>query len=99
VHSFVAARHSTYGTQRTVEEQLGTHKLTLFFAPILRTLGILALGHVDVQGAPGTVNCQEVPCLTGKTYEQIFLDLRHFHLRTSTIRVTIGLYVVILTMQ
>ncbi len=52
-----------------------------YFAPLLRTLGILALGHVDAQGAPGTVNSREVPCLTGKTYEPIFLDLRHSRLR------------------
>ncbi len=55
-----------------------------YFAPLLHTLGkigILALGHVD---APGTVNSREVPCLTGKTYEPIFLDLSHSRLRRGT---------------
>ncbi len=52
-----------------------------YFAPLLHTLWILALGHVDAQGAPGTVNTLEVPCLRGKTCEPIFLDLRHSHLR------------------
>ncbi len=55
-----------------------------YFAPLLHTLGILALGHVDAQGAPGTVNSLEVPCLTGKTYEPIFLDLSHSRLRRGT---------------
>ncbi len=47
------------------------------FAPLQRTLWILALGHVDAQGASGTVNCREVPGLTRKTYKPIFFDLRH----------------------
>ena len=37
------------------------------FAPLPRTLWILALGHVDAQGASGTVNCREVPGLTRKS--------------------------------
>jgi hypothetical protein len=52
-----------------------------YFAPLLHTLEILALGHVDAQGALGTVNSREVQCLTGKPYEPIFLDLRHSSLR------------------
>jgi hypothetical protein len=52
-----------------------------YFAPLLHTLGILALGHVDAQGAPGTENSQEAQCLIGKTYEPIFLDLCHSRLR------------------
>ncbi len=52
-----------------------------YFAPLQHTHGILALVDVDVQGAPETVNSREVPCLTGKTYELIFLDLRHSRLR------------------
>ncbi len=55
--------------------------INFYFAPLLHTLWILALGHVDAQGAPGTVNSREVPCLTGKTNEPIFLDLRHSRLR------------------
>ncbi len=55
-----------------------------YFAPLLHTLGILALGHVDEQGAPGTVNSLEVPCLTGKTFEPIFLDLSNSRLRRGT---------------
>ena len=46
----------------------------------MRTLGILALVDVDAQGAPGTENRRKVPCLTGKTYEPIFLNLRHSYL-------------------
>ncbi len=52
-----------------------------YFAPLLHTLGILALGHVNAQGAHVTVNSLEVLCLTGKTYEPIFLDLRPSRLR------------------
>jgi hypothetical protein len=54
-----------------------------YFAPLLHTLGILAFGHVDAQGAPGTVNSLEVQCLTGKTYKPIFFDLCHSNLRTA----------------
>ena len=52
-----------------------------YFAPLLHTLGVLALVDVDAQGAPWTVNRRKVPCLTGKTYELIFLSLRHSRLR------------------
>jgi hypothetical protein len=31
----------------------------------------------DAQGAPVTESSREVPCLTGKTYKQIFLALSH----------------------
>ena len=52
-----------------------------YFAPLLRTLGILGLVHVDAQAASRTENRRKVPCLTGKSYEPIFLNLRHSRLR------------------
>ena len=36
---------------------------------------------VKAQGALGTVNSREVPCLTGKTYEPFLLHLRHSRLQ------------------
>ncbi len=72
-----AGSHSTSSTSNHIA-WTGNN---LYVAPLLNTLGILALGHVDAQCAPGTVNSLEVPCLTGKTYEPIFLDLRHSRLR------------------
>ncbi len=52
-----------------------------YFAPLLRTLGILGLVHVHAQGASGTENRRKIPCLTGKTYKPIFLIIRHSRLR------------------
>ncbi len=52
-----------------------------YFAPLLCTLGILGLVHVDAQGASGTENSRKVPSLTGKAYEPIFLNLSHSRLR------------------
>jgi hypothetical protein len=52
-------------------------------SPFLRTFGILAPDEVDAQGAPGAENSREVPpCLTGKTYKPIFLNLSHSRLRS-----------------
>ncbi len=43
-------------------------------------ISCLAPGEVDAQGAPGTENSRKVPCLTGKTYKLIFLNLSHCRL-------------------
>ncbi len=72
-----AGPHSTGSTSNHIAWTCNN----FYFAPLMQTLGILALGHVDAQGAPGTVNSREVSCLTGKTYKPIFLDLRHSRLR------------------
>ncbi len=47
----------------------------------MHTLGILALGHVDVLGAPATVISREVQTLTDKICEPIFLNLCHSSIR------------------
>ena len=52
-----------------------------YFAPLLRTLGILGLVHVHAQGASGTENRRKIPCLTDMTYKPIFLILRHSRLQ------------------
>jgi hypothetical protein len=69
--------HSTGSTSNYIA---WTNK-KIYFATFMQTLGILAPARVDAQGAHGTVNSWEVPCLTGKTYKTIFLDLCHFRLR------------------
>ncbi len=46
-------------------------------------ISCLAPGELDEQGAPGTKNSLEVPCLIGKTYKLIFLDISHSHFRSS----------------
>ncbi len=51
------------------------HKFNL--SPFLCTLALLDPGEVDAQGAPGTENSREVPCLTGKIYKPIFLALSY----------------------
>ncbi len=67
--------HSTGSTSNGIAWTNHNFNLSTF----LRTFGILAPGEVDAQGAPGTENSREVPCLTwtGKTYKPIFLDLSH----------------------
>ncbi len=72
-----AGSHSTGSTSNHIA-WMGDN---FYFAPLLHTLVTPALGHVDVQGTPGTVNSQDVQCLTGKTYKPIFLDLYHSCLR------------------
>ena len=72
-----AGSHSTGSTSN----HIAWTSHNFYFAPLLRTLGILAVVDVDEQGASGTINSWDVLCLTGKTYEPIFLDLRHSRLR------------------
>ena len=70
--------HSTGSTSNDIAWMDNNFNLS----PFLRTFGILAPGEVDAQGAPGTENSREVPCLTGKTYKPIFLALSHSSLRS-----------------
>jgi hypothetical protein len=70
--------HSTGSTSKDIAWT--NHNFNL--SPFLRTLAMLAPGELDVQGAPGTENSREVPCLTGKTYKPIFLALSHSSLRS-----------------
>jgi hypothetical protein len=67
--------HSTGSTSNGIAWTNHNFDLSTF----LQTFGILAPGEVDAQGAPGTENSSEVPCLTrtGKTHKTIFLDLSH----------------------
>jgi hypothetical protein len=68
--------HSTGSTSNDNYDIAWTnHNFNL--SPFLHTLAILAPGEVYAQGAPGTENSREVPCLTGKTYKPIFLALSH----------------------
>jgi hypothetical protein len=69
--------HSTGSTSNDIAWT--NHNFNL--SPLLHTLTTLAPGEVDAQGAPGTENRLEVPCLTGKTYRQIFLALSHSSLQ------------------
>ncbi len=74
-----AGSHSTCSTSNHIAWTARGNNF--YFALLLHTPGILALSHVDAQGAPETVNSRKVQCLTGKTYEPIFLDLCHSRLR------------------
>ncbi len=69
-------RTGSHSTRSTCNHIARTSN-NFYFAPLLSTLWILALVNVDAQGASGTVNSREVPCLTRKTYEPIFFDLHH----------------------
>ncbi len=70
--------HSTGSTSNDIAWMNHNFNLSSFW----RTLAILAPGEVDAQGVPGTEDILEVPCLTGKTYKQIFLALSHSRLQS-----------------
>ena len=73
----VLRRRAGSHSPRTPSYHIAWARHDFYFAPLLTTLGILALGNVDAQGTPGTENSREMPCLTGKTHKPIYLDFCH----------------------
>ncbi len=69
--------HSTSTTSNDIAWTSHYLSHTFDFAPIRSILGIYAFGNMTLQATLGTGDSREVPSLTGKTHEQVFLKLCH----------------------